>query len=51
MGTFQILWVYYGLLAMSRPVILWNVIAVLTNSLSVGAYIHFARIEKAKQGG
>lgn len=49
LGTFQILWVYYGLLIMSRPVILWNVIAVLTNFLSVGAYMYFARIEKAKQ--
>jgi len=49
LGTFQILWVYYGLLIMSRPVILWNVIAVLTNFLSVGAYMYFARIEKTKQ--
>jgi MtN3 and saliva related transmembrane protein len=43
MGVFQILWVYYGLLIASRPVILWNVIAVLVNSLSVGAYLHFVR--------
>jgi len=28
MGAFQILWVYYGLLIASRPVVLWNVIAV-----------------------
>jgi MtN3 and saliva related transmembrane protein len=28
MGAFQILWVYYGLLIESRPVIIWNVIAV-----------------------
>ena len=27
-GAFQILWVYYGLLIASRPVIAWNVIAV-----------------------
>ena len=27
MGAFQILWVYYGLLIASRPVIIWNVIA------------------------
>ncbi len=47
MGVFQILWVYYGLLIASRPVIAWNVIAVLTNFLSVGAYLHFARKEKA----
>lgn len=46
MGVFQILWVYYGLLIVSRPVVLWNVIAVLVNSLSVGAYFYFARKEK-----
>ena len=45
MGVFQILWVYYGLLIASRPVVLWNVIAVLVNSLSVGAYLHFVRKE------
>jgi MtN3 and saliva related transmembrane protein len=43
MGVFQILWVYYGLLILSRPVIVWNVIAVLINFLSVAAYFHFAR--------
>lgn len=48
MGLFQILWVYYGLLILSRPVIAWNVIAVLTNSLSVAAYFYFLRKEKAK---
>jgi hypothetical protein len=36
MGLFQILWVYYGLLIASRPVIIWNVIAVLVNFLNVG---------------
>lgn len=46
MGVFQMLWVYYGLLIASRPVILWNIIAVLVNSLSVGAYVHFARRER-----
>ena len=46
MGVFQILWVYYGLLIVSRPVVLWNVIAVLVNSLSVGAYFYFVRKEK-----
>jgi MtN3 and saliva related transmembrane protein len=43
LGTFQVLWVYYGLLILSRPVILWNVIAVLINSFTVAAYVHFAR--------
>lgn len=46
MGVFQVLWVYYGLLILSRPVIAWNVIAILINSLSVGAYFHFAKKEK-----
>jgi uncharacterized protein with PQ loop repeat len=43
---FQALWVYYGLLINSRPIVIWNVIAVVTNSLSVAAYFHFARKEK-----
>ena len=45
LGIFQILWVYYGLLIASRPVIVWNVIAVIVNLLSVGAYRHFVRLE------
>jgi MtN3 and saliva related transmembrane protein len=47
-GVFQILWVYYGLLIASRPVIAWNIVAVLINFLSVGAYSHFARKERPK---
>ena len=47
MGTFQILWVYYGLLIVSRPVVLWNVIAVLVNFISVGAYFYFVRKERS----
>ena len=46
-GAFQILWVYYGLLIASRPVIAWNVIGVLINFFTVGAYSHFVRKEKA----
>jgi uncharacterized protein with PQ loop repeat len=46
MGAFQIVWVYYGLLIGSRPVALWNIIAVVTNFFSVGAYYHFARRER-----
>src|SRR5579863_2274004 len=46
MGLFQILWVYYGLLIASRPVIVWNIIAVLVNFVSVGAYLYFVRKEK-----
>jgi uncharacterized protein with PQ loop repeat len=49
MGIFQILWIYYGLLIASRPVIAWNLIAVLINFLSVGAYRHFVRTERVKQ--
>ena len=51
MGVFQILWVYYGLLIASRPVIAWNVIAVLMNILTVGAYSYFRRKEKPNNGG
>lgn len=47
-GTFQILWVYYGLLITSRPVVAWNVIGVLINFFTVGAYSHFMRKEKAR---
>lgn len=49
MGIFQILWVYYGLLIVSRPVVAWNVIAVCINFLSVAAYRHFVRQERARQ--
>jgi len=48
LGVFQILWVYYGLLIVSRPVIAWNIIAVLINFLSVFAYRYFVRLEKAE---
>jgi len=33
-----------------RPVIIWNVIAVLINFMTVGAYAHFLRKEKERQG-
>ena len=46
MGVFQIVWVYYGLVIGSRPVILWNTIAIVINFLSVGAYLYFVRREK-----
>ncbi len=48
MGTFQVLWIWYGLLIVSRPVVLWNLIAVVTNSFSVAAYFHFAHEELRK---
>lgn len=47
-GAFQILWIYYGLLIASRPVILWNLIAVLINFLSVAAYYYFSRRERSE---
>jgi len=46
MGLFQIFWIYYGLLIVSRPVIVWNMIAVVINFMTVGAYFLFARMEK-----
>jgi uncharacterized protein with PQ loop repeat len=48
MGVFQILWVYYGLLILSRPVVVWNVVAVFINFLSVGAYFYFRGKERGK---
>jgi uncharacterized protein with PQ loop repeat len=45
-GVFQILWVYYGLLIASRPVIAWNMVAVVVNLLSVWAYLRFSRTEE-----
>ena len=49
MGAFQVLWIYYGLLIASRPVIIWNVIAVCINFLTVGAYAFFLRREKQRR--
>jgi hypothetical protein len=46
MGAFQVLWVYYGLLIASRPVIVWNVIAVLINFGTVGAFAYYLHREK-----
>lgn len=46
LGVFQILWGYYGLLIASRPVIAWNVVAVLINFSTVAAYFYFMRKEK-----
>lgn len=48
MGVFQIVWVYYGLLIALRPVIVWNVIAVMINFLSVGAHVYFFRRERSR---
>ena len=48
MGVFQIAWIYYGLLILSRPVIVWNTIAVVINFVTVAAYLHFARRERPR---
>ena len=50
LACFQVVWIYYGLLIASRPVILWNVVAVVVNALSVGAYAHFVRRERRGMG-
>ena len=50
MGLFQFAWIWYGLLIASRPVIVWNAIAVLVNLLIVLAYVHFTRRERARAG-
>ena len=47
MGVFQLGWIYYGLLIASRPVVMWNVIAVVINFLSVAAYVRFDRLERS----
>jgi MtN3 and saliva related transmembrane protein len=44
-GVFQIVWVYYGLLIASRPVVAWNMIGVVINFLTVWAYMRFSRNE------
>jgi uncharacterized protein with PQ loop repeat len=44
-GVFQIVWIYYGLLIGSRPVIAWNMIGVVINLLTVASYRRFARRE------
>ena len=46
LAVFQVIWIYYGVLIGSRPIVLWNIVAVLVNSLCVAAYFHFARREK-----
>jgi uncharacterized protein with PQ loop repeat len=46
-GLFQVGWIYYGLLIASRPVLAWNLIAVVINLLSVAAYLRFARRERS----
>ena len=51
MAVFQIAWIYYGLLIASRPVIVWNIVGVATNSLTVWAYRNFSRSEREEAAG
>jgi uncharacterized protein with PQ loop repeat len=44
-GSFQILWMIYGILIGSQNIVMWNVIAIATNFLTVGAYVYFRRQE------
>jgi MtN3 and saliva related transmembrane protein len=46
LAIFQVLWVIYGSLIGSRSVVMWNVIAVCVNTMTVGAYWYFARAER-----
>jgi len=39
------------LLIVSRPVVIWNVVAIVINFLSVGAYFYFLNKEKAQVKG
>jgi MtN3 and saliva related transmembrane protein len=48
MAVFQVVWLCYGVMITSRPIILWNVIAVVVNSVSVAAYMFFAHRERAR---
>ena len=43
MGTFQSLWIWYGLVIVSKPVV--------TNAFMVGAYLHYARREWGRSQG
>ena len=45
MAVFQVVWIYYGLLIQSRPVMMWNTIGVVVNLLIVGAFVRFSRLE------
>ena len=45
-GLFQLLWLYYGLLIESRPVVVWNTFGAAINTLNVSAYLYFSRRER-----
>jgi MtN3 and saliva related transmembrane protein len=46
-GLFRVGWIYHALLIASRPVLAWNLIAVVINLLSVAAYLRFVRRERS----
>ena len=50
LGVFQIVWIYYGVLIGSWPLVMWNVVAVVVNALTVATYVHLARREKSRPG-
>jgi uncharacterized protein with PQ loop repeat len=50
MCVFQVLWIYYGLLIASRPVIAWNLIAVGINFFTVAAHRYYVRKERSAAG-
>ena len=45
LAVFQVTWIYYGLLVVSRPVVVWNLIGVAINSSNVAAFAYFLRQE------
>jgi MtN3 and saliva related transmembrane protein len=46
LGVFQVVWIYYGVLIDSWPLVMWNVVAVVVNALTVTTYVHFVHREK-----
>ena len=48
LGTFQILWVIYGFSIGSINLVIWNLIAVTMNYLTVATYLLFRRRERQR---
>ncbi|MCU0534875.1 MAG: SemiSWEET family transporter [Hydrococcus sp. Prado102] len=48
MGSFQTLWLVYGLTIDAPAVIFWNAIAIVINGTTVGAYYYFGRLDKKR---
>lgn len=44
--VFQVVWVYYGVLIESRPLVMWNVVAAMVNATNVAAFVTFSRRDK-----